>query len=67
MRFPGDDSTIYLRAVEIWAQHPRLEFSDSVIAARCEAEGHELATFDRHFGRIEGLAQWAPSDAPTVE
>lgn len=58
--FPMDDKRVYLRAFEIWSSHPVLGFADSVIAARCEAEKYELATFDRHFSRIEGLALWSP-------
>lgn len=38
--------------------HPRLGFADCVIAARCEAAGHDLATFDRHFDAIPTLARW---------
>ena len=58
--FPGDDKAIYLRALDLWEQHPKLDFSDSVIAARCERAGHELATFDRHFADLPFLALWQP-------
>jgi len=60
MRFDGEQGTIFLRALEIWADHPRLEFSDSVIAARCDRSGHELATFDRHFRDLPFLEFWHP-------
>jgi predicted nucleic acid-binding protein len=58
--FPNDDKAIYLRALDLWQQHPVLEFSDSVIAARCERAGHQLATFDAHFAAIPSLALWQP-------
>lgn len=64
--FPMDDKRIYLRAFEIWSSQPVLGFADSVVAARCEAEGHELATFDRHFSRIEGLSLWSPGGESTA-
>lgn len=38
---------ILLRAFQYLAQSPKLEFSDAVIAARAEAYGAELATFDK--------------------
>jgi predicted nucleic acid-binding protein len=60
MRFPGDDGPTFRRALEIWEQHPKMEFSDSVIAARCERAGHELATFYRHFAAIPSLTLWQP-------
>lgn len=58
MRFDGEQGVVVLRALEIWSGHPRLEFSDSVIAARCERSGHELATFDRHFRDLPFLDFW---------
>lgn len=60
MQFPNDDKSLYLRALDLWLQHPRLEFSDSVIAARCERSGHELATFDKHFADLPFLHLWRP-------
>lgn len=64
MSFPGGDRAIYLRALALWEQHPKLEFSDSVIAARCERSGHELATFDGHFAAITSLTRWQPDSLP---
>lgn len=60
LTFPGSDKAIYLRALELWSQHPKLGFADSVIAARCERAGHELATFDRHFADLPFLHLWQP-------
>ncbi|MGI8963291.1 MAG: PIN domain-containing protein, partial [Thermomicrobiales bacterium] len=67
LQFPGSDRESYLRAFEIWAEHPDLEFSDSVIAARCERAGHELATFDRHFADLPFLQLWRPETTSTNE
>ena len=58
--FPLVDKAVYTRAFELWEQHPKLEFSDSVIAARCERSGHQLATFDRHFQNLPFLDFWQP-------
>lgn len=57
-RFLPGEREIYLRAFELWIAQPRLGFADSVIAARCEATGHDLATFDRHFDAIPTLTRW---------
>ncbi len=62
--FPMADKSVYIRAFELWEEHPRLEFSDSVIAARCERHGHELASFDRHFDAFPGVRRWQP-EAPS--
>jgi predicted nucleic acid-binding protein len=59
-RFPQGDQEIYLHALDLWSQHPKLEFADSVIAARCERSGHELATFDRHFENLPFVNLWQP-------
>jgi predicted nucleic acid-binding protein len=58
--FPLNDRSIYLRAFELWEAFPKLEFSVSVIAARCERAGHELATFDRHFADLPFIQLWQP-------
>jgi predicted nucleic acid-binding protein len=64
LTFPGDDKAIYLRALDLWEEHPRLGFADAVIAARCERYGHELASFDRHFDALHGVRRWQP-EAPS--
>ena len=60
LKFPSVDRGIYLRALELWRANPKLEFSDSVIAARCEANGWELATFDEQLGSLPNLTRWTP-------
>lgn len=60
IEFPGDDKNVYLRALDLYRSSPNLGFADSVIAARCEQAGHELATFDRHFADLSFLQLWQP-------
>lgn len=60
MRFEGEQGVVILRALALWAEYPKLGFADSVIAARCERAGHELATFDRHFRDLRSLQIWQP-------
>lgn len=65
---PAGDLRIFLLALELWERHPRLEFSDAVIASRCDWAGHELATFDSHFDAIPFLTLWQPEpDEPVPE
>lgn len=59
--FPQGDQETYLHALALWSQHPKLEFADSVIAARCERSGHQLATFDRHFADLPFVTLWQPA------
>lgn len=59
--FQPGDLEIYLRALEILEADPKLEFSDSVIAARAEAHDAELATFDRRLAKAYGGPVWADS------
>lgn len=56
--FPSGDKALYLRALEIFSEHPKLEFSDSVIAARAQAMGAQLATFDEHLGQMPFVDRW---------
>jgi predicted nucleic acid-binding protein len=63
LKFPPGDKEIYLRALSIWQQYPKLEFADSVIAARCEVNGWELATFDETLGSLPSITRWQPAEA----
>lgn len=62
--FPADDHAVYLRALDLWERHPRLEFSDAVIAARYERGDYELASFDRHFDLVSTLNRWPMTTNP---
>lgn len=64
LHFPGwrmsdSELLIYVRAFDIVSAHPRLEFSDAVIAARAEAHNAELATFDQHLAAIYDGPVWS--------
>lgn len=63
LEFPADDRAVYIRALDLWEEHPKLEFSDAVIAARCEHGGHELATFDRHFDALPSINRWSLAES----
>lgn len=52
------DVAVYLRALEILRYAPKIELSDSIIAARAEAHGAALATFDRRLAKAYGGPIW---------
>lgn len=56
--FPPGDLKVYQRAIEIFARDPKLEFSDSIIAARAEALNAELATFDSRLAKAYEGPAW---------
>lgn len=57
--FPPGEKAIYMKALDILQDHPKLEFSDSIIAARAEALNAELATFDAVLARAYSGAVWS--------
>lgn len=59
-KLPPGDKRIYQRALEIYRDNPKLEFSDSVIAARVEDLSIPLATFDERLGRLPFITRWVP-------
>ena len=63
MRFSPGEKDIILRALDIWERNPKLEFADSAIAARCEANRWELATFDEELGSLPGITRWSADPA----
>lgn len=60
-QFASGEFDIYMRALDILQADPKLEFSDSVIAARAEAHGAALASFDRRLAKAYGGPLWADS------
>ena len=60
LKFGRGEKRVYLRALEIVAAHPKLEFADSIIAARCEASDMQLATFDKALATFPGVNHWTP-------
>lgn len=61
--FPGTDKRVYLRALEILLNYPKLEFSDAVIAARAEWQGVPLAKFDEYLAGMPFVTRWVPASA----
>lgn len=55
---PEEDLAIYLRALSIVLAEPKLELSDALIAARAEAYGAELATFDSQLAKVYSGNIW---------
>jgi len=62
-RFERDEKQLFLRALEIYEANPKLEYSDSVVAARVEALGIPLATFDKRLGKLPTVTRWVPESA----
>lgn len=61
LKFARGEKRIFLRALEIAAAHPKLEFADAVIAARCEGTEMQLATFDERLAALPGITRWPSS------
>jgi predicted nucleic acid-binding protein len=57
-RFDAGEKSIYLRALDILASDPKLEYADAVIAARVERLGIPLATFDERLGNLASITRW---------
>lgn len=49
---------IFMHALDIVQAHPKLEFSDAVIAARAEVHDAELATFDQRLAKAFDGTIW---------
>ena len=60
-RLGDEETTVYLRALDIVVATPRLELSDALIAARAEYHGAELATFDKRLASAYGGKTWSES------
>lgn len=61
---PGERAT-YLRALEVFAENPKLGFADSVIATHAERHGLSLATFDEYLASMPFVKRWVPENTPT--
>lgn len=63
---PRGEKQIYLDALELFRAHPKLEFSDSVIAIRAQRAGLQLATFDKALAQLPIVTPWnAEHQMPT--
>lgn len=54
------ERAIYLRALEIFAEYPKLGFADAVIATRAERQGLSLATFDACLASMPFVKPYQP-------
>lgn len=63
-RLPRGDKRVYLRALDLFASHPKLGFADAVVAARVERQGIPLATFDADFDDIPTIRRWIDQPEP---
>lgn len=52
------EKEVYFGALKILQTHPKLEFSDAVIAARAEVHDAELATFDQRLAKAFDGTIW---------
>jgi len=61
LRLPRGRKRLYLRALEIWTEHPGLGFVDALTAATVEHSEMLLATFDSDFDAFPDVRRWQPS------
>lgn len=62
-RLSTRERVVLFRALDLFEARPSLGFADSVIAARCEANGWKLATFDEQLGSLPNVSRWSPAAA----
>lgn len=60
LKLPRGQKRRYLRALEVWAEHPKLGFVDALTVALVEHTPVVLATFDTDFDRLPGITRWRP-------
>ncbi len=52
---------VYLRALELYASSPSLDFEDGLAIAHMEQQGiTEIMSYDRDFDRVQGLTRLEP-------
>lgn len=61
LQLPRGRRRLYLRALDLWMTFPKLGVVDALTAATVEDTDVMLATFDRDFDALPGLARWSPS------
>ena len=57
LKLPRGQKRRYLRALDVWAAHPRLGFVDALTVALVEHTAVALATFDADFDAIPGITR----------
>ena len=66
-RFRLSEKRSVIRALELWVEHPKLDFVDVLTASYARRPGIELATFDRDFDRFPDITRWVPGEPPADE
>lgn len=52
---------VYLRALDVYASSPFLDFEDALVVAHMERQGiSEIVSYDRDFNRVAGLRRVEP-------
>jgi predicted nucleic acid-binding protein len=51
-----------LRALDLWAEHPRLDFVDALTVSTVQENGMRLATFDGDFDAFSNIERWRPAE-----
>ena len=62
LKFPPGMKRQYLRALELWVDHPALGFVDALTAAIVEHSDNALGTFDSDFDELDGILYWRPDN-----
>jgi predicted nucleic acid-binding protein len=58
LRLPRGRKGLYLRALEIWSDLPRLGFVDALTVATVEHSELRLTTFDADFDSLPNIRRW---------
>lgn len=64
MRLARGEKTLYMRAIDMFADDPVLGMADAIVAARSERLGVPLATFDRRLARLPSVEIWEYTPSP---
>lgn len=54
------EKRVVLRALDLWAAHPKLGFVDALTASYAQQAETELATVDTDFDDLPGISRWHP-------
>jgi predicted nucleic acid-binding protein len=60
LTLPPGRKELYLRALDLWMERPKLGFVDALTVAELEQTGIPLATFDRDFDALPGITRRSP-------
>ena len=61
MESPQSETVLYLRALDLYASSPFLDFEDALSAAYIEKQGlTEILSYDADFDRVSGIVRQEP-------